>query len=77
MAVIAPSAVTVNESRVTRFSWPLGSPVSVKAAVRSGRQLQAGDFFFKLGVAEQKAKRRTQVVQLFCWNALHLASPLV
>ena len=72
IAVMVPSAVTVRVRRWTRFSWPWGTPARVKLPLAAGDHGEVVDFFFELGVAEEEAERRTEIVELLGCDALDL-----
>ena len=72
MAVMVPSAVTVSVRRLDAILLALGLAGEREVAVGGGSEAEVVDFFFELGVAEEKAQRRAQVVELLGGDALHL-----
>src|SRR5579871_6592684 len=50
---------------------PFGHACESKATICAGSQRQMFHLLFELGMAEQEAQWRTQVVELFCGNALY------
>ncbi len=72
MPVMLPSAVTVSVRPRDALLLSFGLAREVEAAVRRGGRGQVVHLLFELGVAEQKAQRRAQIVQLFGGDALHL-----
>ena len=77
IAVIAPSAVTVRVEAPDAFLLAVGNA----GEGEHGRWARASrarlvDLFFKLGVAEEKAQRGAQIVELFGCDALYLGIAL-